>query len=125
LHLAQLFETKDKTRNLWNLLKEAAAAGVDSAVLSPARAELEASKQLQAKVAILRSNVFAHSASKLGFDEAFELAEITPNQLRELTEVSLRVLNPLLKASGQSEWWFDRDSADALEALLQVLCPAG
>jgi len=39
----------------------------------------------------LRSNLFARRSGSISDSEAFRLAEVTPNQLRQLTDTSRRI----------------------------------
>jgi hypothetical protein len=97
VHIAALFEKRRNTINLPALARElkrsnqlsAQAAADTDALLSQAH-------QLAPKVCILRSNLFAHRSAVLSYDEAFKRAAVTPAQLRDLTEIALKIVNLLL-----------------------------
>jgi hypothetical protein len=43
---------------------------------------------------------FAHRSASISYDDVFKLAAVKPDQLRDLTEVALKIANRLLLARG-------------------------
>jgi hypothetical protein len=121
LHLSQLYEVNKKTLNLGSAIKACEVAGVDQSAVQAARLAFAAADATKKKVGIVRSNVFAHRTAAMSFDQVFELAAVTPNQLRELTEVALRTLNPLLAARGLQTWEHFPDAYKDTIAMLDAL----
>ena len=76
------------------------------------------------KVTILRHNAFAHRTSKMSYDDVFDLAKISPGELRELTDVALDLFNALAVSRGQQEQHFTdlpiSDAKSMMEALTKV-----
>lgn len=122
LYLGQLFETRQGTLNLTSIAKEAeqsVALSQDDVVA--AADKLAAAKPLAKKVTILRSNLFAHRSSSLSYADVFRKAEITADQLRELTEAALSVTNKLRRAAGKEDKVFHALSREDVEDLLETL----
>jgi hypothetical protein len=122
VHMAALFEKRRDTINLPSLLKE-----MKTANLIPAQdaAEVDAllaqAKDVASKVTILRSNLFAHRSATLSYDDAFKKANVTANQLRELTEIALKVANRLLLVRGLRDQFFNTLPRENAEAMLTAL----
>jgi hypothetical protein len=118
VHIAALFERRRDTINLpllvsemklTNLLSAECAAEVDTLVSQ--------SEQLASKVIIMRSNLFAHRSATLSYADAFKKAAITANQLRDLTEIALKIANRLMLARNRNSHFFNvlpRADADAM-----------
>ena len=126
VYLGGLFEKRADTINLPALVSEAGASGTAPAdVIAQAKSLLAQVEALQPKVAILRSNLFAHRSASLSYAAAFRKAAIEPNQLRELTEVGLRVVNLFLVARRLPEQVFHGGARQHAEALLKALTTRG
>jgi hypothetical protein len=123
MYLSLLFEARRDTVNLRALIQEAATAGVPAAQIDTATQILKQADHLAKKVAILRSNLFAHRSAELSYEDAFRKAEITPNQLRELAEASLRALNVISKARGGPEPSFSHLTREHTLRMLDKLAP--
>ncbi len=121
MYLSQLFESRSDTLNLPFLIQKASSEGITVAVIDQARSVLEAARPLVSKLMILRSNLFAHRSAKLSYAEVFDLAEITADQLRDLSGSSLRVVNLLGRAVGVGEKLVHALSPAHAEAVLQAL----
>jgi hypothetical protein len=128
VHMAALFETRNDTINLWRLAKDMKAANM---LLSKAAAEVDAllreATPVASKVTILRSNLFAHRSDSVSYASAFELAQVTPDQLHNLTEIALKIANQLLLAKGLRDQFVHPGPHEHAGALLQALlknqCP--
>jgi hypothetical protein len=121
MYLSQLFEPRDDTLNLPSLAQKASSGGVAQSVTEQARLALDAARPLISKVMILRSNLFAHRSAKLSYAEVFDLAKVTPDQLRELSDFALRIVNLLGEAVGTDEKFVHSLSAAHAEAVLKTL----
>jgi hypothetical protein len=76
---------------------------------------------VSARLKVLRDKVFAHRSASLSYDDVFAEAQITPNQLRDLTSDALRIANSLMTARGlPTEQFHDLARIDA-ETLLTNL----
>ena len=122
VHLAALFERRNDTINLPVLKAELEEAGaLESATAASAEAILNEAKPLIPKVIILRSNLFAHRSASVSYAQAFELADVTANQLGHLSDLSLRLTNCLLLARGLKDRVFHTISRAHLKGLLDAI----
>ena len=125
VELYKLFETRKDTINfprLIRLLKENNL--LDPNILKKVEAEKRAMKDLWKKIAILRSELFAHTSIDLSYREAFEKAEITPNNIKELIEKGKGLLNQISEGLDKNTYLFDleatEDTVRALEDLRSI-----
>lgn len=121
VHIAALFEHRSDTVNLPALIREVEAVASKVEATTEAKHLMAQARVLTPKVAILRSNLFAHRSDSLSYAEAFTKAALTPNDLRSLTDTALRVVNCLRVARRREEQGFDDLSRRRLAAMLQVL----
>jgi len=122
VHIAALFEKRRDTINLPDLARELKQSNLISAqAAADIRALLCQADQLAPKVTILRSNLFAHRSATLSYDGAFKKAAITPGQMRDLTEIALKIVNQLLSARGLGDHSFNTLARDDAEAMLKAL----
>jgi AbiU2 len=122
VHIAALFEKRSDTINLPDLTKELKQSNLISAqAAANIDVLLRQAKELAPKVNILRSNLFAHRSANLSYDEAFKKAEVTPHQMRVLTELALKIVNHLLLARGLEEQFFYPSPREDAEAMLKTL----
>jgi hypothetical protein len=119
VELYRLYETRKDTYNIPRflaLLKE------HDAVPEAATNELEKlyaqAKPLWVKVNILRNKAFGHRSSAHTVSEAFKEAGVTPNELRDLAEITRKLLNTATQAWTRSTHAFNLSSReDALQLL--------
>lgn len=122
IHLAGLFETRRDTVNFNALIEEAETSSLFPAeTIDQAKAVIAKIRDLPSKLAILRSNLFAHRSVSLLYEDAFQIADITPNQLCNLTVAGLHIANLLLIARGLPEQFFHELACKDVEALLHDL----
>lgn len=122
VHVAMLFEKRHDTVNLSSLVREAEASRSFPAVtVAQAEQLLSHARPLVEKVAILRSNLFAHRSNSLSYADAFRKASVSADELRDLTDRSLTIVNLLLGARGEQERCFHRAARDDAEKLLNDL----
>lgn len=70
------------------------------------------------KARILRHNLFAHRSATISYEQAFEMAQVTPNQLSELSELSFKIVNRLLDATAEKQrYTFDLAREEAKEMI--------
>ena len=77
------------------------------------------------KVTILRNNLFGHRSAKIGYEEVFKKAKVTPNELHDLTDIAMKIVNRLLVARGLEDHIVNtlpvNDAKRMMEALSQVV----
>ena len=112
VHMDALFKNSSETINLQSLAKE---VNVDIDAL------LKEAKPLTRAVTILRNNLFAHRSASVSYTSAFEMAHVTAGQLRDLTEIALKIANQLLLARGLPDRSFNPGPNEHVEALLRAL----
>ncbi len=122
VHLAGLYEARSGTVNLPALVKEAKDSGeFPPESIAKSEAALAAMQGLPSKLAILRSNLFAHRSISISYEDVFSKAAITADQLRDLTVAGLQVVNLLLVASGLQEQIFSDLPRHDVETILNAL----
>jgi hypothetical protein len=122
VHIAALFERRYGTINLQGLAKEAKEANLIQAQTAiEIDALLDEAAPLVSKVTLLRNNLFAHRSASLPYDAAFKKANVTADQLRDLTEIALKIANRLLLAQGLRDHMFNYMPREEAEAILEAL----
>jgi AbiU2 len=124
VHMAGLFETRKDTINLRRLANEMNAANMLSKTAAEVDVLLRKAEPLASKVTILRNNLFAHRSASVSYASVFEMAHVTADQLRDLTEIALKIANQLLLARGLPDQSFNPGPHEHAEALLKVLLNA-
>ncbi len=122
VHIAALLEKRNDTINLPSLAKEMKASGlISTQEAAKADALLGQAAPLASKVTILRSNLFAHRSAALSYSEAFKTADVTPNELRNLTDIALKIVNCLLMVRGLKDHVFNTLPLTDAEAMFKSL----
>jgi hypothetical protein len=123
VELYRLYETRDDTFNIPSLLKILK----DQKRLPNPMLELleglykDAAKPLWIKINILRNKAFGHRSVAHTVEEVFKEAGVTPNELRDLVEVTKKLLNELTHAWDKSTHAFNLGSREDTLKLLQDL----
>lgn len=124
-HLIYIAGTFDKTKgtiSFIHLTREATKTGI----VNPAEASkldklMADAKPLADKAALLRHGAFAHRSASVSYDDTFKQAAVTPDELRELTEIALAIANHLLAACGLQHQYFRTLPREAAEAMMKAL----
>lgn len=122
VYMAGVFDKRRDTIRLPSLISEVNATGclrLDEA--STIDALMMQAEPLVGKVKILRHKAIAHKSAHLSYNDVFKMAAVTPNQLRELTEIALKIANPLLQARGLPYQHFSEAPREAAEAMMKTL----
>ena len=94
--LYRLYENKDNTINIPQLLQLIEEHHPFSAKNETEINEIyNKAKPLWVKVAILRNCAFAHRANKLSVSDVFKKANVTPDELRDLWEITKQLINKI------------------------------
>jgi hypothetical protein len=117
LYVTALFETKDNTIHLRDLIREIAEGGASPDVVEEAEVALRAADDAVKKVRIIRHNAIAHRSASVSYDAAFDLAEITLDELGGLIASTDAVARTLAKACGIEPVVVTFYAAQALERL--------
>jgi AbiU2 len=122
IYMAGVFDKSRRTISLGPLIREVKTAGQlearDAAIID---ALLLKAKPIADKVATLRHNAFAHRSAQISYDDAFELAAVRPDQLRELTDIALEIANRLLLVRGLQDQHFNQEPRKAAESMMTAL----
>jgi AbiU2 len=122
IYIAGVFDKRRGTISLWSLVPEVKKEGrIDSQNAATLDALLVEAKALADKVAILRHEAFAHRSESITYDDVFKKAGITPNQLRDLTDIALKIGNSLLLSRGLRDQYFTDLPREAAEAMMNAL----
>src|SRR5437870_1242716 len=94
IYMAGMFDKREDTISLKPLTREMKDAahikGQDAAKVDALLAE---AKPIADKVTILRHKAFAHRDAHISYNDVFKIAAVTPIQLRDLTEIALKISN--------------------------------
>jgi AbiU2 len=120
--IAALFDKRRDTITLPGLVREMGKANLLPAqTKSDVTALIAQAGPLVSKITILRHNAFAHRSATLSYDEAFKAAAVTAFQMRELTEIALKIANCLTQARGRGEHFFNELVRNDAEAMMKAL----
>lgn len=123
--LYRIFETRRDTINVSGLITMVENAG---ALPVSERSELDklhrAAKPLWRKVSIIRSEIFAHRTKGSTPEKSFARAGLSPNEIKNLIDLSKKIVNLLSQAFDRSTFAFnlsaEADTRRLLEALLKT-----
>lgn len=125
VHIAGMFDKRKDTINLTRLAQEMKAAHlVHGQAITEVEALLAQATPLVSKVTVLRHNAFAHRSASISYDAAFEKAAVTAAQLRDLTELALKIVNRLLLARGLKDEVFTPLPLEDAKAMMKALTAA-
>lgn len=124
--LVELFRLYEKRRDTFNIPSLLRILKKEARLPPDKLGQLEGiytgeAKPLWVKVNILRNKAFGHRSVAHTIEEVFREAGITPNDLRDLVEVTKRLLNELTKAWDNSNHAFNLGSRDDTLRLLYDL----
>ena len=121
IYLCQIFEEHPKTLNIMNVVKEAKNRKLSTSYIAMAEKALQEGLPIWKKLVIVRSNLFAHRSASLSYKKAFEMASITPDEIRHLAELGLDAINSLRIAIGQRDYEFSTLPGEDLKGLLDEI----
>lgn len=119
VYVAGAFETRQDTISLVVLIREMKFAGqLNGQDEAAVNSLLSSAKPIAKKVAILRNNAIAHRTVSMSYNDVFKLADVTPGELRDVTDLALRIANRLLQSCGlQDQHFTDLPRADAVRMM--------
>jgi hypothetical protein len=127
--IAAVFDKRRDTLSLPNLVTEMSATNLLSAQAQSEIGSLaDQAAPLVSKVRILRHNAFAHRSASFLYNDIFKAAKVTALQMRDLTEIALKIANQLAGARGRGEHLFNelvREDAEAMMRALRNSRPGG
>jgi AbiU2 len=122
IYMAGVFDTSQDTISLLHLVPEMKAAGQlkeqDAAAVD---ALLDEARPVADKVRILRHKAFAHRSAHISYDDVFKMAAVKPDQLRDLTDMALKIANRLLLARGLPDQHFTGLPREDAEVMMKAL----
>jgi hypothetical protein len=122
IYMAGAFDKRRGTISLPHRAREMKTGGLikgqDAAKIDALLAE---AKPVADKIIILRHEAFAHRSAHILYNDVFKMAAVTPIQLRDLTEVALRIANCLLLARGPQDECFAELPREAAESMMKAL----
>lgn len=120
--IAALFDKRRGTISLLHLAGEMKRDGLLSIEIETEVSKLVSQAEpLKSKIAILRHNAFAHRSASLSHNDVFAMAAVTPLQMRDLTDIALKIANQLARARRRSEHFFNTLPREDAETMLKVL----
>jgi hypothetical protein len=125
VHIAAMFDRRRDTISLVRLASEMKTAKLtQSQTIAEVSALLAEAAPIVEKVTILRHYAFAHRSASISYDDAFKKAKITAFQLRNLTEIALKIANCMLLARGLRDEHFTTLPREAAEEMMKALATA-
>ena len=122
VELYKLFETRKDTINFPRLIKLLNENNLlDPDILKKVEAEKRSLKVLWKKIAILRSELFAHTSIDLSYREVFKKAEITPDNIRDLIDRAKKLLNQISEGLEKNTYIFDLEATGDTVRVLEDL----
>lgn len=104
--LYKLFEKRRDTVNVDQLLKIGEQFAIlDGSKVASIQQKVDQAKKIWKKVSILRNNVFAHHNKDFDYENVFSNANVTYDEIKFLTEITLQLLNDI-------SYIFDRSTMD-------------
>jgi hypothetical protein len=123
--MAAMFDRRKDTISLTRLAKEMKMARIiQGQIPKEVDALLAEAAPIVSKVEVLRHYAFAHRSATIDYNEAFKEAAVKPVQLRELTEIALKIANRLLIARGLKDEFFTPLPREDAEAMMKTLATA-
>jgi hypothetical protein len=122
VHIAAMFDKTRDTISLTRLAKEMKAARfIQGQEIAEIDAVLAEAAPIVEKVTVLRHHAFAHRSASISYDDAFKKAAVKPDQLRDLTELALKIANRLLLARGLKDEFFTSLPREDAERMMKAL----
>lgn len=126
VYMAGAFETRRDTISLVALISEMkASAQLNEQDEAEVSGLLSSAKPIAKKVAILRNNAIAHRTISRSYNDVFKLADVTPSELRNVTDMALKIVNRLLLSCGLQDQRFTNlpreDAVNMMNALAKTL----
>jgi hypothetical protein len=122
IYIAGAFDKTANTISFVHLIPEMRAA---AHLVGEREAAVDALTQAAApiikKVRILRHKAIAHRDAHISYDDVFKLAAVTPDQLRDLTEIALQIANHMLAARGLGQQDFNDEVRKAAAKMMKAL----
>ncbi len=119
--LYKLYDERNDTLNFIRILKDAEQLKIIDRSKVKFKRKLSEVRALWKKICILRNNVLAHRNYNMTVQEIYKLANITPNKIKRMIDLSLRLYNSVWikieEHSKQLEEYTYMDTIKLLEAL--------
>lgn len=117
LRAVSLFDTKEHTTHLPDIVRELKTRGSTPELVAEAEASLTRLEAAVKKLRIIRHNAIAHRSATVSYDEAFDRAQITVDELGDLVASAEAVARALAKATGCEPVIMAYYAANALDRL--------
>lgn len=122
VELYKLFETRKDTINFPRLIKLIEDNNLlESGVLKRFNEQSKLMKEIWRKIAILRSELFAHNNIDLSYQDVFKKAHITPNNIRDLIQSAKELLNEMSQELDRNTYLFDLEATSDTIRVLEDL----
>jgi hypothetical protein len=122
VHIAAMFDKTRDTISLTRLANEMKAARlIQGQETGKVDAPFAEAAPIAEKVTVLRHRAFAHRSASISYDDVFKKAAVKPDQLRHLTELTLKIANCLLLARGLKDEFFTSLPREDAERMMKTL----
>jgi len=122
IYMSGVFDTRRDTISFSNLVRDVKkAARLTANDAKDAEKALAQARPAADKLKILRDKAFAHRSAHISYNDVFAEADVTPDELRNLTDLSLDVANRLLVACGLPKERFTPHPKEYADAMMKAL----
>ena len=117
VYSASLFETRTDTVNFGGLWRETKPYRSDGALETEFEYMWTEIQPVAKSVIVLRSNAMAHRSKALSYNNAFKIANVTPDQIRVFLQSAWRLLNIIEEILGLDRSIFEPSAIESLRKL--------
>ncbi|MDO9414453.1 MAG: hypothetical protein Q7T81_17920 [Pseudolabrys sp.] len=122
IYMAGVFDKRKGTISLLPLIRDVKASGqLGAPEAEIVESLLEQATPIAEKITILRHNAFAHRSAHISYDDAFAIASVKPEELRNVTDTALEITNRLLSARSLQDQHFTKLPLEAAVSLMKAL----
>lgn len=126
IYIAGVFERRRDTINFAALIRDMAAGGhLQGSHEAAVSALISAAEPIAKKVTILRHNAFAHRTRRMSYNDVFDISKVTPIEMRELTNVALKLFNAMAEALGIKKQYFNELPTEDAKSMMADLAKSG
>ena len=122
VQITSVFDRNRRTMSLARIIEELESSKeIPAEALPELKSCLKEAEGICDRVKKLRHNLFAHRSASRAYSEVFKDARLTANELRTLSDISLRIANRLLAIRDLPEQFFNECPRKDLQKMFERL----